>query len=166
MITFIMIIHALVCILLACIILMQSGRGGGLTEQFASAENIFGAQTNTLLVKTTTILAAVFLLTCLGLAVMHSKKGKSLMSDKVALPTKSKVNLPVEPAKSDVNQAVNQAKDQTAQTAATVESNVKQASVAVESAAKETQADAEKVMPNESPSVEMPKSAVPQPAAQ
>ena len=95
MMTFIMVIHALVCILLACIILMQSGRGGGLTESFASAESIFGAQTNTLLVKTTTILGSLFLVTCLSLALMHSREGKSLMSERVAIPAKSQAALPL-----------------------------------------------------------------------
>ncbi len=87
MMIFLMIIHALVCVLLACIILMQAGRGGGLTENFASAESIFGAQTNVLLVKTTTILATIFIVTSLGLTIMHSMKGKSLLSDRVTMPT-------------------------------------------------------------------------------
>lgn len=86
MMTFIMIIHAIVCVLLACIILMQAGRGGGLTEQFASAESIFGAQTNSLLVRTTTVIATIFIVTSLTLTIMHSMKGKSLMSDRVAMP--------------------------------------------------------------------------------
>ena len=84
--TFIMVIHAIVCILLACIILMQAGRGGGLTESFASAESIFGAQTNSLLVRTTTVIAAIFIVTSLTLTIMHSMKGKSLMSERVAMP--------------------------------------------------------------------------------
>jgi preprotein translocase subunit SecG len=98
MMTFVLVIHAFVCILLALIILMQSGRGGGLTEQFASAESIFGAQTNTLLVKTTTIMASVFLVTCLSLAVLSSMKGKSLMGNRVAVPLQT--TAPASPAPS------------------------------------------------------------------
>ena len=81
---FFMFIHALVSILLLVIILMQSGRGGGLTESFASAESMFGAKTNEFMIKATTVFASLFLITCLGLAVYSSQKGKSLMSSSVA----------------------------------------------------------------------------------
>ena len=38
--------HALVAIVLIIIVLMQSGRGGGLTEGFGgAAESVFGAKT-------------------------------------------------------------------------------------------------------------------------
>ncbi len=109
MITLIMVIHAMVCILLACIILMQSGRGGGLTESFASAESIFGAQTNTLLVKTTTILGSIFIVTCLSLAILHSMKGKSLMSERVAVPTRAQMPAadPIQEAADSVAKEVN-----------------------------------------------------------
>ena len=51
----ILFLHAIISILLATIILMQSGRGGGLTEGFQAAESLFGAQTSSFLVKGTTI---------------------------------------------------------------------------------------------------------------
>ena len=82
MLGLIIFVHTAVCILLCIIILMQSGRGGGLTESFASAESIFGAKTNVFLVKTTTVLASLFLVTCLSLAFLSAKKDKSLMSDR------------------------------------------------------------------------------------
>ncbi len=86
--TFILIIHILACILLVTIILMQSGRGGGLTEVFASAESMFGAKTNEMLIKITTVAAVVFFLTNISLAILNSREGRSLMSDKVAAQTK------------------------------------------------------------------------------
>jgi len=94
---FFMFIHAVVSIMLLVIILMQSGRGGGLTESFASAESMFGAKTNEFMIKATTIFASLFLITCLGLAVYSSQKGKSLMSSNVAseaqeIPTEQTVN--------------------------------------------------------------------------
>lgn len=79
MFTFVLIIHVLTCMLLVAIVLMQSGRGGGLTESFSSAESMFGAKTNTMLVRATTALAFVFLLTSLSLAYMSSQKDKSLL---------------------------------------------------------------------------------------
>lgn len=79
MTTFIIFIHTVVCILLVVVILMQSGRGGGLTESFASAESMFGAQTNSFMVKSTTVLSVIFFATCLGLALFSLQKEKSLM---------------------------------------------------------------------------------------
>ena len=79
MTTFITIIHSIVCILLATIILMQSGRKGGLTESFAAAESMLGAQTNSFMVKATSVLATLFLLSCLTLAFLSFKKDQSLL---------------------------------------------------------------------------------------
>jgi len=81
---FFMFLHGFISILLIVVILMQSGRGGGLTEGFASAESMFGAKTNEFMIKTTTVVATLFFMTCLGLAIVSSQKGKSLMSGKVA----------------------------------------------------------------------------------
>jgi len=86
---FFMFLHAVVSIMLLVIILMQSGRGGGLTESFASAESMFGAKTNEFMIKATTVFASLFLITCLGLAVYSSQKGKSLMSSNVASETQA-----------------------------------------------------------------------------
>jgi len=94
MIGIVLFLHALVAILLIVAILMQSGRGGGLTESFASAESMFGAQTNEFMIKTTTVLATVFFVTCIGLAILSSQKGRSLMSNKVATETPAAVPEP------------------------------------------------------------------------
>ena len=62
---------------------MQAGRGGGLTEQFASAESMFGAKTNEFMVKTTTVLAALFLITSVSLAYLSARKEQSLIPEKI-----------------------------------------------------------------------------------
>lgn len=80
MMTFILIIHSITCALLVLVVLMQAGRGGGLTESFSSAESVFGAQTNDFMVKTTSILAAVFFVTSLSLAYLSSHQSRSLMA--------------------------------------------------------------------------------------
>ena len=79
--TFLSVIHVLVCSLLCAIILMQKGRGGGLTESFAAAESMFGAKTNAFMVKTTTVLASLFLVTCLSFAYLSSRQNRSLMEN-------------------------------------------------------------------------------------
>ena len=73
-------LHAVACVFIVVIILMQSGRGGGLTESFASAESVFGAKTNEFMIKATTVLASIFLVTSLSLAVISAKKEVSVMS--------------------------------------------------------------------------------------
>ncbi len=84
-------IHVVICIFLIAIILMQPGKAGGLTDSMASAESIFGAKTNVFVIKATAVLAAIFLVTCLGLAVLSSQKNRSLMTER-ALPPISTLN--------------------------------------------------------------------------
>ena len=106
---FVMVLHALVCIILIVAILMQSGRGGGLTEGFSSAESMLGAQTNEFMVKATTILSTVFLITCLGLAILSSQRSESLMSNKVAAPiTQEDVSNAVQEVQATAQEAVDQ----------------------------------------------------------
>ena len=71
---------------------MQAGKGGGLAESFASAENMFGTQTNAFMVRVSTVLAVIFLGTSLMLAISGSKGEKSLMANKKLL---TKVLIPV-----------------------------------------------------------------------
>jgi len=84
---FILVIHVIVCVLLVIVILMQAGRGGGLTETFQSAESMFGTQTNVFMVRLTTILAVIFLSTSLILAFNSSKVDQSLMANRKLLST-------------------------------------------------------------------------------
>lgn len=113
---FILVIHVIVCILLVIAILMQAGRGGGLTETFQSAENMFGTQTNVFMVRLTTILAAMFISTSLILALNSSKGEKSLMANKkllAAVPKSAPVPESKEPD-SDVQVKVEPPKPMTA----------------------------------------------------
>lgn len=76
---FVLVVHVIVSILLMVVVLMQSGRGGGLTQAFAAAETVFGPKTNSLLVRTTTVLGIIFLMTSLSLAYLSAQKDKSLL---------------------------------------------------------------------------------------
>ena len=87
---FILVIHVIVCVLLVIAILMQAGRGGGLTETFQSAESMFGTQTNVFMVRLTTVLSVIFLGTALILAFNSSKIDQSLMANKGLLSTAAK----------------------------------------------------------------------------
>ncbi|MCA9406676.1 MAG: preprotein translocase subunit SecG [Candidatus Omnitrophica bacterium] len=110
---FFIFLHTIVCLILITVILMQSGRGGGLTEGFSSAESMFGAQTNEFMIKATTILSTVFLVTCLALAVLSIQKGQSLIPTTV-VPTSTQsdaaktMNKTVDEAVKTVEQAAEQ----------------------------------------------------------
>jgi len=80
MMSVIIVFHVIICILLIGIILIQAGRGGGLVEGFSGVESMFGTKTNSFLTRTTTILAVLFFITCLSLAILSARQGKSLMA--------------------------------------------------------------------------------------
>ena len=81
-------IHVIVSLVLIFVILLQAGRGGGLSESFggSSTQTIFGTKTSTFLMRATTVCAVVFLLTCLGLGVMTGHRGRSLIVKGAAAP--------------------------------------------------------------------------------
>lgn len=65
------------------VILLQAGKGGGLAETFGggggSQMTIFGQKASAFLTKATTVSAVLFLCTSLSLAVLSSRRQKSLM---------------------------------------------------------------------------------------
>lgn len=119
---FVLFLHVFSCVLLVVTILMQAGKGGGLAESFSSAESMFGTQTNSFMVRASTILAAIFLSTSLILAVYGSKGSKSLMTNEKMIPktqetkpadAEPEVSIKVEtpkPAEDLLNTVVNEAK--------------------------------------------------------
>ncbi len=74
-------IHVIVSIFLILVILLQAGRGGGLSETFGggSVQTIFGTKTSTFLTRATTTGAIVFILTSLVLDLMASRYSKSVV---------------------------------------------------------------------------------------
>ncbi len=103
---FVIFIHVSSCFLLSLVILMQSGRGGGLTENFQAAESMFGVKTNSVLVRTTTVLASIFVITSLTLAFLSSQRNRSLISESlmkdVQRQAQEKNTVPVPAPKADV----------------------------------------------------------------
>ena len=102
-------VHVIICVLLIMIVLIQQGRGGGLIDSFSSAESIFGTKTNTFLVKSTSVLATAFFLTCLTLAFLSLQKGKSLLETRY----RPEAEMPA-----DVSEAPAEALDEEVQAAA------------------------------------------------
>ncbi|MDD5747330.1 MAG: preprotein translocase subunit SecG [Candidatus Omnitrophica bacterium] len=86
MYTLLLIVHVMVSLFLIFIILIQSGKGEGLSDVFgggSSQTTIFGTRTGTFLTKATTVSAVVFMLTCLSLAFMSREQGKSIMQQEL-----------------------------------------------------------------------------------
>ena len=76
MFTFIVIIHAIVCIFLVLTVLLQQGKGAEMGAVFGSSEAVFGSSgPSSFLSKLTTALAVAFMLTSLGLTYMSSRRG-------------------------------------------------------------------------------------------
>ncbi|MFQ5680645.1 MAG: preprotein translocase subunit SecG [Candidatus Omnitrophota bacterium] len=86
MYTTILVAHIIICVLLVGIVLIQSGRGGGLVESFSGAESIFGTKTNSFLTRSTGVLASLFIVTCLSLTFISAGKSRSLIKRQPAKP--------------------------------------------------------------------------------
>ena len=75
MTVFFTIVHVLLCGLLIVAVLLQSGKGGGLSASvgggLSSSSVLGGRAATTFLTKATTVLAGAFLASCLLLAVVY-----------------------------------------------------------------------------------------------
>lgn len=100
MFSFIIAIHVIACSLLIILVLIQQGKGGGLIGSLSSAESIFGTKTNDFLVKSTSVFAIVFFVTCLCLAFLSIQRNKSILTTGYKAPAKTAASTQAqEPAK-------------------------------------------------------------------
>ena len=74
-------VHVVVCLVLIAVILLQAGRGGGLSETMGgdTAQSVLGTQAPTVLRKATEVSAVLFIITCLILGIMTARTSRSLM---------------------------------------------------------------------------------------
>lgn len=88
---FLMVVHVIACMVLIGVILMQAGRGGGVSEIFggSSTQTIFGTSATKFLTRATGACAIIFIITSLSLAVLSSKRSRSLMESSGGLSTES-----------------------------------------------------------------------------
>ena len=79
---FLVILHVICCFTLILVILLQAGRGQGLTgPSFASGnvQSLFGTRAGDFLTKATSVAAICFLLTCITLDYIEAQKSRSLL---------------------------------------------------------------------------------------
>ena len=86
MYTALIILHAITCLLLIGVVLIQSSKGAGLSGVFAAdgGDSFMGAGTGNFLTKLTSVLAVVFMVTASSLAFLSVKRQRSVMADKKA----------------------------------------------------------------------------------
>lgn len=82
MIILIVILHVLVCLFLIAVILLQAGRGQGLSWGVfgGTPQSILGTKTASFLSHVTTGCAIIFLFTCIALNVIETQKSRSLLT--------------------------------------------------------------------------------------
>jgi len=81
-----LVIHVIVSLFLIFIILIQSGKGEGLSDVFgggSSQTTIFGSRAGNFLTKATTASAIIFMITCLSLALISKKSGGSVVQQEL-----------------------------------------------------------------------------------
>jgi len=74
-------IHVIVCFVLIIVILLQAGRGQGLTGSSfggGNVQSLFGTKASSFLTKATSVCAILFLFTCIGLNFLEVQKSRSL----------------------------------------------------------------------------------------
>jgi preprotein translocase subunit SecG len=80
MVTLITILHVIVCVFLAVVVLLQSGKAADLAGAFGGmgSQTVFGPRGSaTMLSKATTISAVLFMLTSLTLSIMATRGGST-----------------------------------------------------------------------------------------
>lgn len=101
-------IHVIVSLILIAVILLQAGRGGGLSESFGGSQTqtILGTKSSTFLKRATMVSAVLYILVCLLLGVMTSHRGRSLVArGGMALPTSTSGSYPQPAPTSDSSPA-------------------------------------------------------------
>lgn len=77
-------LYVIICVALIVVILLQSGKGSGLSGIFGSGgggQTIFGARAGDVMTKTTTVLAICFMGFSLVLALLSARESSSLVGE-------------------------------------------------------------------------------------
>lgn len=105
---FLTIVHVIVCFILILVILLQAGRGQGLSgASFGSGnvQSVLGTRAADFLTKATSVAAICFLFTCIGLDIIEARKSRSLLQAPTAKNTAVNID--------QIKQMLNEAKAET-----------------------------------------------------
>jgi preprotein translocase subunit SecG len=100
MTTVTMVIHLLSCITLVLVVLLQTGKGASIGAAFGgSSQTVFGSSgAATFMSKMTTVVAVVFMLTSLGLAMYGHRSAPTSVMEGATAPPASEAPAPAKPA--------------------------------------------------------------------
>ena len=90
------VIHVVISLFLIAVILLQAGKGGGLSDTFGGSQmqNLFGTKSTSVLTKLTAVCAIGFIVTCISLALISSHRARSVV-DNVRIPQGAAESTPV-----------------------------------------------------------------------
>lgn len=98
-------LHVISCLILILVILLQAGKGGGISETFGGSgglQSMLGTKASSFLTKATAACAVLFLTTSMTLALMSTQRSGSIVEREVtkeekAAPTKAAAQAPAVP---------------------------------------------------------------------
>ncbi len=84
----VLILHIVACVALILVVLLQTGKGASMGAAFGgSSQTVFGSAGATpFLAKLTTVVAILFMITSLGLAIWSNQGGMPSVMQKAAVP--------------------------------------------------------------------------------
>lgn len=107
-------LHVLSCLVLIMVILLQAGKGGGISETFGGSgglQQMLGTKASSFLTKATALCAVLFLTTSMSLALMSINKGGSIVEKEMSKQEKTAPVTPATPPQSKVDTTGQQAPD-------------------------------------------------------
>ena len=106
MFAFLITLHVIACVVLIMVILLQAGKGGGISETFGGSgglQSMLGTKASSFLTKATAACAVLFLVTSMTLALMSTERASSIVEREVSkedktAPAKAAAQVPAVPA--------------------------------------------------------------------
>ncbi len=98
---FILVLHIIACLFLIGVVLLQQGKGGDLASAFGGGgtQTAFGPRGSAnVLSRATTVLAGVFMVTCLALPTLRPRAQSTFLPEAQAPAAASPASAPAKPA--------------------------------------------------------------------